>query len=395
MNKLVVCFVALFLGYFAYGCQAARVEIQAIEPSIENVMVKGNQESKIVGSEESTWEPAYLTVAKREKLEYLRVFDNNTIYIVGAENHLYKTVDGGKSWRSSGIRIPSKARISDVLFIDPLQTVVSVIRPKENSENDAYDSLILATKNGGKVWAKTFVMESTLFNKMALDSEGTVWLVGAKVLPEERFERGPLLATSKDLLSWREIPVTEAFKGSFDNILIRDDLSKILVDWKGRNVELDRAMKWSLPDSIDSVRPAQIGISNVGEAGNKFFMLGATGGREGRWTSIFSKSRSGNDWGQYTLKNISLNDLIVVSPDELVACGLISNFDISDSSETANGVILHSVDGGLTWLLSHRSSRVSSFNSLGIDNKGSLWAIGEKGTVLNLKKVGDKGKLND
>lgn len=388
MNRNVICFFVLSLSCFANACAVSQVQVVDI-PKNADLPATEVQKSGIVGSEESKWKrPVYFTLASKERLGFLQVFDSKTIYVVGENNNFYKTENGGEGWRSTKLDIPRTAWISNVLFVDRLQAVVSVISPRENTAADDYDSWILTTKTGGKTWTKTFAMESSLFKDLAKDSEGTVWMSGAKVISGNRgVEPDPLLVSSKDLDHWNEIPVPTTFRGSFDNIMVRGDSSKTFVSWQGWIAELDKKMNWIMPDNIDDIRPDQIGISKVGEAEERFFMLGTTGGREGRWTSLFSKDRRAGNWRHLTVADISLVDLIVISPDELLACGLIEDGDDAGSGQTTSGLILHSFDGGSTWLVSHRSSRVGSFNALGLDESGAIWAIGDDGIVLHLGRA--------
>lgn len=210
--------------------------------------------------------------------------------------------------------------------------------------------------------------------------------MGARSLPGKRFENAPFLAWSNDLSKWTEIKIIEHFRESFDNILIARE-SKTLVSWQGKIIELDTAGNWKSLDDIDRIRPDQIGISGLGASGGKLFLFGSTGGREGQWTPVFSNDRSTNRWKRYRLNNVLLNNLMVLSSEQLLACGSITSSDRSDSHQVTNGVILHSFDGGSTWLISHRSSVTERFNDMVSDDRGLIWAIGEKGVMLKLEKL--------
>ena len=87
----------------------------------------------------------------------------------------------------------------------------------------------------------------------------------------------------------------------------------------------------------------------------------------------------------YVLKGVFLDNLIFVLRSELLACGQMNGSN--DSHQAANGVILHSYDGGLTWSIVHLSSNTEHFNGIALDDRWAVWAIGEKGVVVKLHRL--------
>ena len=167
MNVVLILLAAIVFGIFSCNRPASTYESQALDSNPNDVTVEEILESKIVGSEEAKWRFKYSTFANKQSLRFFRVFDNTIIQIIGGENAFFRTTDGGQTWKTSHVELPNRARISSVLFVDPLRTAIAVVQPIENSEIDAYNSFIITTKDGGEVWSKTLTTESVLLNKLA------------------------------------------------------------------------------------------------------------------------------------------------------------------------------------------------------------------------------------
>lgn len=385
MLRLILVMSLFVLTYFS--CE--RAPVITSQPASENFnsnVISQTFASKIVGSEEARWSPQSLKVVGSETLEFLRVFDSKTIAAIGEGNTLYQSIDGGATWRTSEIPVGRRARISSAFFLGPLRAVLAIIRPRESKSAEAYDSWILTTTNGGQDWIKSLTVDNSILRDFAFDSNGAIWVVGGPVRAGQPTASRPFIASSSNLVEWQKVAPPETMKGPLDHLIIRSDLSKVFVSEQGAIVEQDGAGNWMLPENLGRIRPDQIGISSIAEFGDTLFLIGATGGREGRWTSMFSRAGSTTDWTHRELVSVNLRDLIAVSARELFACG-----SITDDPETssASGIILHSFDSGATWLVSHRSTQIRGFTKVSIDDAGSIWAAGENGTLVRLKLVKD------
>ena len=348
------------------------------------------RESKIAGSEESVWKANYLTVGKSEYLDFIRVFDHRSVYIIGDKNDkntLHKTADGGETWESLRIKVLQGEWISSAIFLNRMEGLISVIRQEGNVPDVSYSSRLLSTMDGGNSWNDTFELESAKVSDVVFDKKGTVWAAGGLSTAGKPYEDLPLLLKSSDLRNWRKIPVDSPFTGSIEHMIVSDDNTMTLAGLKGQLIEFDGDRAVKAHDDINPIMPAPIGIRDLDRTGNTLSLLGATGGRHGTSTSIFSKTRSEDKWRHYTFNDIFLTDLIAVSSDELLASGSIKNLENSKDDEVM-GVILHSYDAGQTWLVSHQSVNAESFNRIVRNDDGSIWATGEKGLVLHLVKSG-------
>lgn len=386
MQNFLLGFIVLLIAFWLTNCNSPEAKTNATVLEINKITFEKSQEAKIVGSEEILWQSTFSNGGRDEFLEYLQVFNEKSAYVLGEHENLYKTADGGKTWESEKIDIPKDAFISSISFFDFSHGLVSVIKsPDDVLDVDNFHSWILATNDGGNTWHKQFEMKAAEIRKVTFDKEKIAWAIGHKIVKEEHIENQPLVLKN-DENGWQEVASPEVL-GSIENIYIQEDLTKILIDTEGQIFELNSDMEWKAVNDIENTKPQQIAVSTIGIAKDKkMYLMGATGGREGIWTSLFSKDIYSERWQHYTLKNVILRDALFFSSNEILACGSINQFNDLDRSGTKQGVILHSFDGGSSWVLSFRTAKIESFNKLWGRNGENILAIGEKGNILHLKK---------
>lgn len=391
MRNFSLSLLAIFVICFAYsGCHGPEAGALGIMTAVGRKDTDRKHKSKIIGSEESKWNVEYLEVGRNELLQSINVFDNRSMNIVGDRDDiktLHKTVDGGKTWEALKIEVPAGKRMSGMAFLNPKRGLISLISQEGDYFNVSYKSTIMVTTDGGNSWANAIEMDSALLNDIAFDSKGTAWVAGGTYSIGKPYTAvGPLLLKSADLRYWEEEPVEPKFTGSVEYIKIPDDNSVILAGTKGQIIELESTMAVRAYYDLNSLMPASMGVRNLDKAGDILFLIGANPRQHGTFTSIFSKASMEDDWKHYELNDVSFTDLIVLSSTELLACGSIDNRENRELSK-GEGVILHSIDGGKTWLIAHRSVRAWAFDDIAKVSDGSFWITGRDSLLLHLIKA--------
>lgn len=323
------------------------------------------------------WQPAFSKVG--EFLEYTQVFDETDADALGEDKNFYQTRDGGITWVSFKPDLPDEGFISSLTFSDLAHGNMSAVKTSD-SDPGSLSSSILETSDGGKTWFRQFEIKAAEIRKVVVENRGNVWAVG------RRIAGGPKLIENRHVIllnngsGWREVSGPDGL-GSVENVYITEDLTKIFIDTDGNIFSLNTAMEWNPAVGIREIKPQQIAVSNLNSTPNgKTFLFGSTGGREGIWTSIFSKDEYADRWRHYRLKDVILRDQIVVSSDEIIACGSIRH------EEKNSAVILHSFDGGSSWLLTLKTDKSKSFISLWRKSADQISAIGENGEIVHLRK---------
>ncbi len=151
-------------------------------------------------------------------------------------------------------------------------------------------------------------------------------------------------------------------------------------------MQLDSENEWKSFFGINEIKRPQIQISTLKVTKeNDFYLMGATGGREGAWTSLFTRGNTSQDWQHFDLNNVILRDAIFFSSGEILACGSSPSDEVNGTAPP-NAIILHSLDRGRSWLLSYKTDQTEFFNELVALNENTILAIG-KGKLLRLERV--------
>ncbi len=387
MNKQIVNFIIVVAVMSLNNCNTPN-SITKITAEVSKTVVKNNHVTKIISSEENLWKSSISNIGTDEILENLTIINDKTAYLIGENENLYKTKDAGKTWELIKINIPNGGFISNISFYDLSYGYVSVVKNPENVlDVNNFQSWIYATKNEGQTWVKEFEVKGGEINKIVFDRDTNVWAIGRKLLKTENsVNQSLILLKSFKSGMWEEQEAPKRLV-SLENLYIDYDSTKKFIDTEGRIFELNNLSKWNSAIGIDDVKPQQIRITDIEITKDKTtYLIGSTGGREGIWTSFFKKEHLTKQWKQFTFENVILRDTVVLSSNEIIACGSLSNSDDSKQTVTKKGVVVHSIDGGLSWTLLFASDSVGSFNGLWFVNEKKILVIGEKGKIFHLKK---------
>lgn len=134
----------------------------------------------------------------RSTLTAVTFANSTTGWVVGHENVILKTTDGGMSWTHQYARGGLDVRFLDVLFMDT----------KHGLAVGAYGQAAL-TKDGGTTWSTVQLHEDELhLNRLSKGPDGRLFLA---------VEAGEILSSSNSGGSWE--PLDSPYEGSFFGVL--------------------------------------------------------------------------------------------------------------------------------------------------------------------------------
>lgn len=342
--------------------------------------------ARIVGSEERDWRGSLTSIGEGEFFEFLQVTSDNVVYFLGEKNGVYSSGDGGVTWKSRKIKIPSRAFVSSLFFVDSKLGFASVVTSPTNVlDESGFRSSVLVTDDGGNTWQEQIKVNAAEIGKIIFDRQKVGWAVGRRLVRTDYLTSEPLLLTKSPEESWRELEAPEQF-GSIENIYIDGDLTKTLIDAEGRMFQLNSNNEWKPIPGVNNIKRPQISISVIDVTrDNYFYLMGATGGREGAWTSLFTRATTSEDWKYLDLNNVILRDAEFLGSREVLACGSLLASDL-EGNEPPQAVILRSLDGGRTWSVSYRTDQIGYFQDLLVLNEKTILAVGN-GKLLRLERV--------
>ncbi|WP_219923888.1 WD40/YVTN/BNR-like repeat-containing protein [Nocardioides campestrisoli] len=300
--------------------------------------------------------------------------------VTGGAGKVYRTTDGGRSWRDVSPPGTEGLSLRDVEARDARTAVVLAIGPGE-------DSRIFRTTDGGASWTETFrnTDESAFYNCLGFYPGGKRGLAVSDPV-DGRFQ---ILSTEDGGRSWTRLPddgmpaspLTETgdpaefnFSASGDCLVVEGNDA-----WFGTGGEVsrifhtrDRGRTWQ---ATESTLPA-------GEAAGVFALalrtpregvaVGGDFGAEAGVPAASARTRDGRRW-------TPSGALAHLGEDAAWLSGARSTLIAVGESGPVGGSSL-SRDGGRTW----EQFSETAFHTLDCTDDGSCWAAGGRGRVGRL-----------
>jgi photosystem II stability/assembly factor-like uncharacterized protein len=311
---------------------------------------------------------------------------------------LYKTVDGGKTWKKVSISIPKETDIVFFSFINPLtgwvllnKKNIDILSPHENH------FWILHTNDGGVTWITQYDGGGTTVSRVSFQSEKEGWIVGHKYIgiAPLRFDlfvlhtidQGQNWFNVSDSLNVVAREGKESANDSLTNIITENPLASQVLTLRGRIYKTNNGgQSWSLGGVLNH-EPEQTCICNFGTQDNKRFWIGGGADSvEGMW-GMLAFENDDKKWQRYRLGGIRFSDIKFLSENQIFACGAVALKDSKNASLGKNeGVVLFSSDKGQHWSIIYQSKQTSMIHMLAVITPDNLLAVGNNGVVLNLRK---------
>jgi len=319
----------------------------------------------------------------------------------GTENSLYRTTDGGATWKRLTLNLPLDSHISSFFFIDKANGWLTVVN---QSDVERYglgnSSCILASSDGGGSWVQQASFPDEVDIGCIRFLNGNQGLAfGARVVAEKPpYNEILALSTMDGGKKWNNI--SETLKAALRNEYgIAADYAHY-IDWSspsrilcltryGRLIgSTDQGQTWKVIARFKDERPGGY-ISSTGyyklvlDTRGRISVIAGSEGEEGYWGD-FVINDDRDSWVSYELIRTPFRDAVFLSDREVLACGIevhVSDGDVK-SQRPPQGIILHSIDGGRSWSAIYRSKSNKGFFSLTKVGNDEFYAVGDDGTFL-------------
>lgn len=347
--------------------------------------------SQIKTDERSYWKWRETKIGDAKNLDHIQFLNANQGFASDDEASLYKTLDGGTTWQTIKIEMPSNRHISSFQFVNP--SVGWVIANKNSHDTlvlDGYESYVMFTSDGGKSWRAQYSDKALQIWQLRFADEQEGWAVGRKfVMKDTQQDEVFVLHTTNQGKNWVNVSktfpagtniVTDVYAAERSKALMLSDETIFSTSSGGES--------WQNSGTIAG-DPPQTAFLRVGlYPSARLWVLGGADSREGMWMML-ARLESNNTWKKYEASGVYLRDALFLSEDEILACGRLYVEDSSSSvSEKRDGVIVYSSDGGQNWAIVYRNNKVSDINGLAVAAPGNLVAVGNDGLVLRFRRAG-------
>jgi photosystem II stability/assembly factor-like uncharacterized protein len=250
----------------------------------------------------------------------------------------------------------------------------------------------MKTDDGGQHWQLQSEDKGTLATHVSFSDEQNGWLTGIRYIAMTPLQSVFfVLYTSDQGNHWIDVSnnlnrVANNEEGWITGIISERPSTATVLTLRGQIFRTrDNGQTWQRIGVIGN-EPKQTCFCRMGIRKNDhFWVAGGAGGMEGTW-GVLAVERDNHSWLRYRLAGAYFTDALVLSDQEVLACGSIPAKSGTDPfNSKRDGVVLYSPDGGRHWVVVYRSSEVSAINALAADGTGDVWAAGDNGLILHLR----------
>ncbi|MEM9906636.1 MAG: photosynthesis system II assembly factor Ycf48 [Cyanobacteria bacterium P01_D01_bin.44] len=298
--------------------------------------------------EQNPWE--VISLESEAALSDIAMIDRDHGWVVGSQNTLLETVDGGRSWETRTLDLD-----------DQKFTFTSVSFSGDDGWVAGLPSVLLHTTDGGQSWSNI---------PLSAELPGSPLMVTAlgKNQAELATDIGAIYLTEDGGRNWKAM--VEAAVGVVRNMLRNDDGRYVAVSSRGNfySTWVPGQRTWQPHNRENSKR-----LQNMGFATDGTLWLLARGGQ-----MQFGESASDYEaWGEPINPEVStswgLLDLAYRTPDELWVAG-------------GSGNLIASFDGGETWLKDEPISDVpTNLYRVKFLSPDQGFVLGQRGYLLRYK----------
>lgn len=341
-------------------------------------------------------------ISEQDEFKYAQFVNADFGWAASTES-LYKTSDGGKTWNRTSLNLALSSHIASFFFLDETRGWL-VVRDQVHSERYGFgnSSQILASNDGGKSWSE----QAAFPNEVKITSirfvnmtEGLA--IGSKVVREKQpYDEIFALRTSDGGKRWNDISesVSLAFKNEYG---IANDIGRsihwpsltqvFLLTKFGKIISsTDAGKSWNNLVQFEDQRPNG-SLSSTGyykilfDTRERMLVIAGASGEEGYWGDMIVNDGLGS-WTSLELIRLPIRDAIVLSDNELLACGweIKAQEEQMHSTVPAVGIILESVDRGRSWSPVYRSEENEDFIYLTRIKDNNFYALSNTGSFLRL-----------
>lgn len=301
------------------------------------------------------------TSATLHKVEFI---DQNIGWILASDSLILRTIDGGNYWESNTLEhsfvTSNRCPLNDLEFINPNKgwLAVGYYRPPNIDIDSSSRGALFKTIDGGVTWA---IVDSgqTKYTSIFFLNELTGWIATHNV-----DFGGVIMRTDDGGETWANLSATF----DWQQMYFADSLHGwgIYSTYIGKTI--DGGKTWSIGQFMDPSSSSS-GFKAV------FFQNSMTGWAIGSSGFILKTNDSGESWNhlddRLDIFYGALDDVVFTDENE----GWIVGWQIRSDPEPDSSIVLHTIDGGLSWERQSAPYNSAIKRIRAIDNQ-RLWAIG-------------------
>ena len=303
---------------------------------------------------------------------------------LGSRYSLFKTSDGGMTWFRVPLKIPKGTSLRTFRFRNfESGWIVFQKHPQDSLDYNGSEYGIMHTGTGGRSWILQYSGVGGQLDQLQVLPQDEVWAAGREFSERNTTRNHPMMIHTADegqhwindeSLSQTEYGLT-ALAASKPSGVIATTVHGTVLKTDGFGTS------WKEIAAIEDEPQTffgQLGQTDDGQ----LWLLGGADSLEGAW-GVLAKQTSHNSWIKYRA-DAYLSAALFITAEKIVACGHIVVEAGTPPSHQRKGIVLLSLDGGLTWKVIYKDSSVSSIKELETVERNVVWAVGDKGFVVRL-----------
>jgi photosystem II stability/assembly factor-like uncharacterized protein len=311
---------------------------------------------------------------------------------------IFKTEDGGRTWRRIPLKLANHSFISNVSFIDKSKGWLVV----QTLGRDATKMQILETFDGGETWTSGFSLDDAIVSRMAFNRQGEGWVIGIKAKAVYMHDQKNLVLYTRDFgKSWLDVtpksatedkgngPTTVLFEDVFTDIFLEDGSSRVTSLSRDGKISFtaDQGSTWKLLTQLDIQERNSQGFFKMTKLNDgRFLAVSGADGPHGTWSSVTAVYGDGVRKTSL-LSRIVITDMQLQVSGDVIASGLQEK-DTSETGEVVSAVILTTSDFSEWKILYEASGRCKfgcKLNKMSRRGDG-YYFVGTDGLLVTMDK---------
>lgn len=390
------CVLAL-LCLFSVSCAWPALDSAPAQTAPPNTVMNITEVNSVLSEEKtSPWTINFTRVGGAGGTFKHLFFLNGSQGWAAGKSAVYKTDDGGRSWKPVEFSPPAGAEIADIKFInDSLGWMVLEKRAPDSKYRENH-FWVFQTRDGGQTWQLNHEEQAALARQVVFSDGKNGWLTGVRYagISPLRFNL-LVLHTSDGGQHWADVSegLNRLALGGKDSVndwitgIVPEGQSEAtLLTLRGKVFQTaDSGRLWRQVANITG-EPPQVCLCDLGikTDGRLWVAGGAYSVVEGVGSSLLIENRK-DSWTRYRLGGVQMIDVLFSQGDEIMAAGSAPADKTGRDPRRKEGTILYSPDGGHTWSIIYRDKQVTSFNKLAALGPEHIVALGEEGLVVRLQ----------
>lgn len=388
-----------FFSILCVGCGAGMTGNSVSAPKSQKPHATVTETTDVetrLSNVEKAWICETTRISTRDTLNYLQFIDASHGWSVSDKGILYRTVDGGSRWERIEVGTPADAYVTHMFFVNPSTGwLLTSAEAPSVSEYQANEARILQTTDGGVTWKEQYKAQASGLSRVAFANQQEGWSVGVKFMGVRPLHQAnTVLYTSDQGRTWADVSASLNQVAADGTGRVQDWATDVLTDEPHKATVLtlrgkvfsttDAGKNWIELGAIQN-EPRQtcicrLGVSKMGE----IMVAGGTDSQEGTWGIIARLSQK--SWQRIRLSGFYLKDAILISDQEILACGSNASNRANAPSLAKAGAILYSKDAGRNWSIIYQTAKIKTVNALWMINKDNVWAAGDAGFLIHLQR---------